>query len=85
VNPRVRRQFESRSMRAAMSGTVAAMAGASGCGAWVWRGEEKRLRAPEREGGPFLMGRAAELATCCAERGFQSFFLLPPEPEPEVA
>jgi len=69
-NPKGRRQFDSRRTRAAMSGKVAAMVRASGCGAGDWRGAKKRRWAPGREGGPFLTGGAAALATSCGEGGF---------------
>jgi len=86
VKPRGRRQFDSRRTRAAMSGKVAAMVRASGCGDGDWRGAKKRRWAPGREGGPFLTGRATALATCWGEGGFPALLLpLPPEPEPEAA
>jgi len=45
-----------------------------------------RRWAPEREGGPFLTGSAAALATSWGEGGFTTLLLpLPPQPEPEAA
>jgi len=64
AKPRGRRQYLSRRTRAAMSGKVAAMVGASGGRAGDWRGANKRSWAPGSEGGPFLTGGATALATC---------------------
>jgi len=61
------------------------MAGASGYGAGVWWGAKKRRCAPGRDGGPFLIGGAAALATCWGEGGRGDFFVLPPAPESEAA
>ena len=38
-----------------------------------------------REGGLFLIGGAAALATCCGEGGLEAVFALLGEPEPQAA
>ena len=83
--PRGKRQLDSRRTRAAMSGKVAAIAGAS-----QWRTEErqrakKRCCVPRREGRHFLTGRAAALITCSATGGLEVSLVQLPELEPEAA